>query len=191
MLIIQHRAQDAEKISDRADLVEVDVMMTADAQIVCRHDHIYEGRPVWEQNYDDGMGRTLQRFIALAGSDRLIIELKLPELHWAAGLEHFEKVVTFIKPFPVAFSSFSVASLVKIRRDSPVGLIANTHDNRLPAPVADLATLVSAVAVPKSDLLSHSEHHNLPLFVYTANSPADLPESRATGVFTDHPENWK
>lgn len=192
MLIIHHRVQDAGIAGLEADHAEVDVMMTADSVAVCRHDHIYEGRAVWEQEYAQDMGPTLAQF-TLAYTGELIVELKMPESHWQAGLKFFEKVVLAVAP-EAMFASFSVASLAKLRKlDEDAVLIANTHNNRLPDTVDNLMRYVNGIAVPLSQLEHHVSNNKFPLFVYTVNDPDELrlPEDHnVIGVFTDYPEKW-
>lgn len=193
MKIIQHRAQDAQ-FTEPPEAMEVDVMMTADRAVVCRHDHIYEGKPVWTQNYTAAMGPLLEDF-SRGYTGILIVEIKLPELHWADGVKEFEEEVLILTRFHNrGFCSFSPASLHKIRRlQSDSYLIANTHDERLPDSESNLKTYADAVAAPLPYFNNH-EQCSLPLYVYTVNSPdalSDRLRNRLEGVFTDHPEVWK
>lgn len=187
-MIIHHRAQDVPKI--RAKYAEIDVMMCNDFTVVCRHDHEYEGKAIWEQPYSYGMGPTLKDFL-LRTTAELIIELKMPSNHRGAGLKVFEKAVASLAPDAFAFSSFDWACLVRLRDLLPDAvLIANTHDNRLPATVPQIATIANGVAVPKSWLQHHMIAHRLPTFVYGVNDPSEVTDERVVGIITDHPEKW-
>lgn len=184
MMIVQHRAQDSG-INARADMVEVDVMMTMDRHLVCRHDHIYGLDPVWHQRYTPDMGPLLMEF--MESTDKpLLLELKLPELHWEAGRDDFEVAIINTAP-NAAFCSFSLASLYKIRKIRPTSrLVLNLWDKRLP----DYGTIANAIAVPTGYVDHYIGRDVPPLFVYTVNDPRVIhPENydKIEGLITDNP----
>lgn len=188
MLVIHHRVQD--KPTARAKYAEIDVMMTADRVVVCRHDHTYCGKTVWSQDYDEGMGPTLKHLASLCPA-KLFVELKLGSLHMGAGLLDFEQQVVAQAPDAFAYLSFDYGSLYRVRRYTDAPLILNVSDNRLPATALVLKELVQAVCVPVPQLIHHSIAHDIPLYVYNVEDPAQVRGQSIEGVITDHPELWK
>lgn len=184
MKIIQHRAQDSG-IHARADMVEVDVLMTQDKHLVCRHDHIYGLDPVWCQIYNEDMGPLLFEFMEQTNKP-LLIELKLPELHWEGGLRDFEVAVVDMAP-NAAYCSFSTASLYKLRKIRPTAkLVQNLWDKQHP----NYGRIADAYAVPTGYVDHYVNLDVPPLFVYTVNDPRVIhPENfdKIEGIITDNP----
>jgi glycerophosphoryl diester phosphodiesterase len=193
MMIIQHRAQDST-FNAQADCAEVDVMMTSDGQVVCRHDHLFEDKEVWSQPYKPEMGPLFRDFVD-SYSGRLIVETKLPELHWQGGQKDFEMAVLEIAPKDAMFCSFSAAGLHKLRlMRHDATLIANFHSTEEPNVLLLITDNIEAFAVRLSDYKFFKERYEIPIFVFTVNDPDELNvqhRRELAGVFTDHPERWR
>ena len=188
MLVIHHRVQDAAEI--RAPFAEIDVMMTADRVVVCRHDHIYEGETVWSQRYVPGMGPTLTEFVIRCPA-KLFVELKLGSLHMGAGLKDFEQQVVAQSPGAFAYLSFDYGSLYRVRQNTKAPLLLSVHDHRLPAPVSAIKEVAQAICVPVSQMAFYSHVHDLPMYVYNVKDPAEIGDKSVQGVITDYPELWR
>jgi glycerophosphoryl diester phosphodiesterase len=193
MMIIQHRAQDAD-FNAQADCAEVDVMMTSDGQVVCRHDHQFKGCDIWKQPYDPRMGPLFRDFVD-AYSGKLIVETKLPELHWQGGSKDFELGVIDIAPPDAMFCSFSAAGLHKLRLMRPdATLIANFFSHDEPNTLLLITDNIEAFAVHLSDYKFFKDRYEIPIFVFTVNDPDEITlqqRRELAGVFTDHPERWR
>lgn len=189
MLVIQHRAQDDQEI--RAEYAEIDVMMTEDRVVVCRHDHRYKGVPVWSQNYVPDMGPTLKDFVEACPA-KLFVELKLGSLHVDAGIKDFEQQVLVQSPGAFAYLSFDFRSIYELRKLAPnATLLANAHGIRLPAPFHNLRHFANGICVPLLHATHHLRAHDLPTYVYGVNGPSEVAYMPIKGVITDYPELWK
>jgi glycerophosphoryl diester phosphodiesterase len=172
MELILHRAQDKEpqrwaRLGYNA--AEIDVMMTRDKVIVVRHDHIYDGLPVWEQDYVPDMGMRLEN--AYFDGVPLFIEVKLPESHpdmdeLASRL--LDELVLHFNP-RIVILSFSANFLHRLyfkhgEQDIPLVYV---DDGRRPViPYEEMEKFLRGIAFPAQHIGVHSGAHNLPLFPY-------------------------
>lgn len=190
--VIGHRAQDMHPSKYQyCDMLEVDVMMTADREIVLRHDHKVDGTPVWEMR-SDALRAPLLDDLVVEVPLPLFVELKLPEKHWQAGFEDFEeRVLQLLRPKDVVLS-FSAACCAKIKQLDPDRPVVQTlKDRRLPHTEEQVARYADGVCCHVNDLAWNAGSHSLPLFLYGDFSYSSIEKGvypGIAGVIVDNPE---